>query len=483
MKKTTLKKFAMALGAFAIMAGLVSLGATGSTVSAWASSEERLVFFDDFEQPDGPPLNWELPTLPSGHCYNIVWNVVHPADHPNGAILSHWNPCPEGASIVNDGYLVTLQGAEWRDYRAQVTKYRWFSDDYWLLLRFQDLDNFIAYGRDGCCMIVEVVSGGQMVFRDWVIAPEFHQPETLAASIQGLHIEVYSDGNLMFETDLPQGTPMYGRIGLRTPHADPLFDNVFVYAISPPTPPSVTITQLSPNPAHVSESPTLVAEVSDDTSGVESAEWCPQSESLACVWQPMTLTGQSGDSLRTASATIFGLSPGVYSIKVRGQDVAGNWSDPVQAFLVIYDPDAGFATGHGWIIPGTEPGDFLPGITGEDKANFGFVVKYKKGATTPQGQLEFHYQVGDFNLHSTEMHWMVINDNWAKFQGYATINLHPGQLFHFRVDARDTQLKDGNQQDRFILKVWYDYQDSDIDDPVYRASGDLARGNIIIHTK
>ena len=150
---------------------------------------------------------------------------------------------------------------------------------------------------------------------------------------------------------------------------------------------------------------------------------------------------------------------------------------------MVYDPSAGFAAGGGWIIPGTEPGDFLPGITGEDNANFGFVVKYKKGATTPEGQLEFHDRAGDFNLHSTEMHWMVINSNWAKFQGYATINSYPDGLFQFRVDARDGNLNGGNQEDRFILKVWYEYQDPDTDDPVYRASGNLGGGNIIIHTK
>jgi hypothetical protein len=149
------------------------------------------------------------------------------------------NTCPEGSVIVNDGYLVTLQGADWRDYLVQVTKYRLFSDDYWLLLRFQDLSNFVAYGRDGCCMIVEVVSGGQMIYRYWVGAPAFHQPETLSASIEGLHFEAYSDGNLMFATELPQDTPMFGRVGLRTPHADPLFDDFSVFALSIPA--TVTI--------------------------------------------------------------------------------------------------------------------------------------------------------------------------------------------------------------------------------------------------
>jgi len=249
------------------------------------------------------------------------------------------------------------------------------------------------------------------------------------------------------------------------------------------TAPTANIADLFPNPADVSESADLVAHLVDELSGIQAAQWCAESESLACTWEAMTLTGEAGDLNRTASSRISGLPPGVYSIKVNTQDLADNSSDVAQVFLVVYDSRAGFATGGGWIIPGTEPGDLLPGITGENKANFGFVVKYKKGATTPDGQLEFHNRVGDFNLHSTEMHWMVINGNWAKFQGYATINLHPDELFYFRVDARDGNLDGGNQPDRFVVKVWTSDQDPDLDDPVYRASGDLMGGNIIIHTK
>ncbi len=249
------------------------------------------------------------------------------------------------------------------------------------------------------------------------------------------------------------------------------------------TAPTVNIADLSPNPANVSESTDLLAHLADERSGIQSAQWCAESESLICDWEPMTLTGETGDLYRTASASISGLSPGVYSIRVKTQDLADNGSDDAEALLVVYDPSAGFATGGGWIIPGLEPGDILPEITGEDKANFGFVAKYKRRANAPEGQLEFHDRVGDFNLHSTELHWMVINNDWAKFQGYATINLHPDELFYFRVDARDANSNGGNQPDSFILKVWAADQDPHLDDPVYRVSGDLMGGNVVIHTK
>jgi hypothetical protein len=253
--------------------------------------------------------------------------------------------------------------------------------------------------------------------------------------------------------------------------------------------PVVSAVLVSPNPVGVEDSTLLSATIDDSKTGNSSivlAEWYAGADPGQGFAEPMTaLDGAFDEPAEEVQSSILAsdLGVGVHAVYVRGQDRAGNWGDPTPAYLVVYDRSAGFATGGGWIIPGTEPGDLLPGITGQHKANFGFVVKYKKGATTPDGQLEFHYRVGDFNLHSTEMHWMAVNSNWAKFQGDATINLHPDELFYFRVDARDANLNGGSQADRFIIKIWYDDQDPDVDDPVYRASGDLMGGNIIIHTK
>ena len=59
--------------------------------------------------------------------------------------------------------------------------------------------------------------------------------------------------------------------------------------------------------------------------------------------------------------------------------------------MVAYDPSAGFVTGGGTIAspPGAYSAD--PALTG--KAAFGFVSKYKKGATVPSGENEFHFEV------------------------------------------------------------------------------------------
>jgi len=191
-------------------------------------------------------------------------------------------------------------------------------------------------------------------------------------------------------------------------------------------------------------------------------------------------TSDSGVSVTHAYAT-----PELYDVVLTVTDDMGAEStDSVMA--VVYDPTAGFATGGGWFIPGGKTSydnDYLPNIDGTSPANFGFVVKYKKGASTPDGQLEFQYQQGDFNLHSSGMEWLVItNKNWAKFQGLATIKGLDG-LYPFHVDARDGDFGGGDQPDCFIIKVYPAGGDPDVDDPIYKASGDLEGGSIVIHAK
>jgi len=188
-------------------------------------------------------------------------------------------------------------------------------------------------------------------------------------------------------------------------------------------------------------------------------------------------TSDSGVSVTHAYA-----APGLYDVVLTvTDDMGAQATDSVMA--TVYDPAAGFATGGGWLIPGGKTSykdDYLPDIDGTSPANFGFVVKYKPGATNPDGQLEFQYRQGDFNLHSSGMDWLVVtNNNWAKFQGMATIKGLDG-LFPFRVDAKDGDFGGGDQPDRFIIKIWAPGADPDQDELIYKASGDLEGGSIVI---
>ena len=84
--------------------------------------------------------------------------------------------------------------------------------------------------------------------------------------------------------------------------------------------------------------------------------------------------------------------------------------------------------------------------------------------------------MGDFNLHSADYEWLVVtNNNWAKFQGTATIN-GSEELYPFRVDCSDA-----DPDDRFIIKIYAVGANPDLDEPIYKASGDLGGGQIKIH--
>jgi phosphonate transport system substrate-binding protein len=175
---------------------------------------------------------------------------------------------------------------------------------------------------------------------------------------------------------------------------------------------------------------------------------------------------------------------GVYPVIASAQTECGEWFGEL-GFLAVYDPNGGFVTGGGQIVPGGSSSyddDWLPGLNSTSPAAFGFSVKYKKGATVPSGHIMFQYMVGDFKLQSSDFDFlMVTNSVWARFWGTATIDGVEG-LFPFRVDARDSDKLGGNQDDRFIIRIWAPDADIDQDDPIYKASGDV-QGQIRIHDK
>ncbi len=68
----------------------------------------------------------------------------------------------------------------------------------------------------------------------------------------------------------------------------------------------------------------------------------------------------------------------------RGTDASGNTGDEACILLAVYDSEGGFVTGGGWT--NSPPGAYDPDSTLTDKATFGFVSKYKKGANVPKDQ-------------------------------------------------------------------------------------------------
>ena len=170
-------------------------------------------------------------------------------------------------------------------------------------------------------------------------------------------------------------------------------------------------------------------------------------------------------------------SAGIFDIKVTVRDDDGGTDTETCGFVVVYDPDGGFVTGGGWITSpaGAYPAD--PGASG--RANFGFVSKYKKGATVPTGSTEFQFQAGGLNFHSEDYQWLVVAGTKAQYKGTGTVNGVSG--FSFMLTATD------GSPDRLRMKIWktsdgtivYDNQigSGDTTNPSTALSG----GQIVIH--
>jgi PKD repeat protein len=184
----------------------------------------------------------------------------------------------------------------------------------------------------------------------------------------------------------------------------------------------------------------------------------------------------------TATASHTYAEPGLYTVVATVKD--GCLSTIVaNRLIVVYDPAAGFVTGGGWIDSPAGAYPAVPTLAG--RANFGFVSKYLKGATTPIGQTEFQFQTGKLNFHSESYDWLVVGGARAQFKGIGTIN-GAGE-YKFLLTAVDGKLLAGGKaSDRFRIKIWHSEGGSDVadydNDPSSSNDGTvLGGGSIVIH--
>jgi PKD repeat protein len=151
----------------------------------------------------------------------------------------------------------------------------------------------------------------------------------------------------------------------------------------------------------------------------------------------------------SASASHAYTAAGVYSVALTVTDKDGGAGRSVFEFVVVFDVEAGFVTGGGWIDSpaGAYPAE--PGLAG--KATFGFVSRYRRGATVPSGNLEFNFHVAGLQFHSTSHDWLVVSGSKVRFKGSGTID--GAGDFAFLVSAVDGDLG-GDGVDRFRIKIW-----------------------------
>ena len=138
---------------------------------------------------------------------------------------------------------------------------------------------------------------------------------------------------------------------------------------------------------------------------------------------------------------------------------------------MIYDPSGGFVTGGGWINSPVGAYKLDENLTG--KATFGFVSKYKKGASVPEGNTEFQFKAGGLNFHSDSYDWLVVTgSNYARFKGTGAINGQGG--YKFMIWAGD------GSPDTFRIKIWV--EEDGVETVIYDNGSDqvIGGGSIVV---
>ena len=170
-------------------------------------------------------------------------------------------------------------------------------------------------------------------------------------------------------------------------------------------------------------------------------------------------------------------TPGVYTLEVSVTDDDGGVGTSIFEFVVVFDPSGGFVTGGGSI--NSAAGAYRLDLLAEGKAGFGFVSKYKKGATVPTGNTQFRFNAGDLRFQSSSYEFLVITMGGtnAQFKGRGTIN--GGGDFRFMLFAGD------GDPDTFRIRIWEEDESTGTESVVYDNGFDqpITHGSIVIHTK
>jgi hypothetical protein len=232
----------------------------------------------------------------------------------------------------------------------------------------------------------------------------------------------------------------------------------------------------------IGQSVTATAPFTDPgTLDTHTAQWS-FGDGTPSVAGTVTESGGSG----TTSASHVYTTPGVYTVRVIVTDhPGGETGEALYSFVVAYDPSGGFVTGGGWITspPGAYPAD--PLLTG--KASFGFVSKYKKGQSVPDGDTEFQFRAADLLFRSTAYEWLVVAGPRAQFKGSGALNGQAG--YGFLLFAIDGQVKGGGGVDKFRIKIWRTSDNVVVYDNEMAAADDAAPttaiegGSIVVHGK
>lgn len=229
---------------------------------------------------------------------------------------------------------------------------------------------------------------------------------------------------------------------------------------------------VGPDPVPINIGMSISADFTDpDVGDTHTATW---------YWGDLTSSPGIVDEVeKTVTGTHKYTETGVYTVTLELEDKAGASDSMDYQYVVVFDPYGGFVTGGGWID--SPPGAHV--VNPDDpggKANFGFVAKYKKGASEPMGNTQFEFDVGHLEFHSDSYDWLVIGGTSAIFKGSGTIN-EEGE-YKFKLWAVDGEIPEGGEVDKFRIKIWEE-DEFGVETVIYdnKEETELGGGQIMIH--
>jgi hypothetical protein len=168
-----------------------------------------------------------------------------------------------------------------------------------------------------------------------------------------------------------------------------------------------------------------------------------------------TVVEPNGSKNGTVTGSYAFASAGVYKVTLKISDNTGTTSwvstqADLEAIVVIYDPNGGYAIGGGWIAsaPGSYPA--VPSASG--KVSFGFASKYFKNATNPKGETQFEFKLGTFEFNSLNYDYLAVSGSKAQFKGWGKSST--GFTYNFVLTVRDGQLSNGGGVDKLRMKIY-----------------------------
>ena len=160
-------------------------------------------------------------------------------------------------------------------------------------------------------------------------------------------------------------------------------------------------------------------------------------------------TVSASDGAGTASGSHTYAHDGMYLFTIAVTDKDGDTGTSLQGDVIVYNPEAS-VSGRGTID--SPAGAYVADGSMSGSARFGFVSRYRKGATVPTGRTDFVFRVADFRFVSTTYDWLVVAGARAQFKGTGAVN--GAGDYGFLLTAIDGDQSGGGGQDRFRIKLW-----------------------------